>query len=88
MGTRIVTQPNGLFARFSEMVDHFTHTNMTHAEAVQCCVDEGCSTLEANAKVARGASNPGRWEEAVSIIKAAHGKFQIDLVCDTRVTLA
>lgn len=75
MGTRIVTQPNGLFARFSEMVDHFTHTDMTHAEAVQCCVDEGLSNPEAIAKVARGTANPGRYDEAVAIIKAVHGKF-------------
>jgi hypothetical protein len=75
MGTRIITQPDGLFARFSEIVDHFTHTDMTHAEAVQCCVDEGLSNPEAIAKVARGSANPGRWNEAVAIIEAAHGEF-------------
>lgn len=48
---------------------------MTHAEAVQCCVDEGLSNPEAIAKVARGTANPGRYDEAVAIIKAVHSKF-------------
>lgn len=29
MAWRIVKQPNGLFASFSDIVDHFTYTDMT-----------------------------------------------------------
>lgn len=33
MGWRLVAQPNLLFARFSEIVDEFTHLNMSESEA-------------------------------------------------------
>ena len=40
MGWMILQQPNGLYARFSSVVDNFTHCNLTRAEAVAVCHDE------------------------------------------------
>jgi hypothetical protein len=38
MGWRFVRQPNGKIARYSEIVDDFTHMNMTADEAEELCV--------------------------------------------------
>jgi hypothetical protein len=35
MAWRIVKQPNGLYARFSDIVDNFTHYNMDRNEAIE-----------------------------------------------------
>jgi len=37
MAWRIVKQPNGLLAKFSDIVDTFTNLNMTEEEALACC---------------------------------------------------
>jgi hypothetical protein len=56
MGWRIVKQPNGLLARFSDIVDHFTHYDMTEEEALDVCLGGamGVGREEARAKVDRG----------------------------------
>jgi hypothetical protein len=76
MAWRIVKQPNGLLARFSEVVDHFTHYDMTFDEAFDLCLEEwGMPKGEAFAKVARGANakTPSRWDDAVETIRVIHG---------------
>jgi imidazolonepropionase-like amidohydrolase len=82
----IVKQPNGLLARFSTIVDDFTHYGMTRAEALAVCrVDMGIA--DAEAKVARGEAddmegmggdNPSpdglnRWRDCVNTIRICHG---------------
>jgi hypothetical protein len=37
MAWRIVKQPDGLYSRFSEVVDDFTHRDMTKLEAYELC---------------------------------------------------
>lgn len=39
MAWRIVNQPNGLLARFSDVVENFTHMNMTDEQAIDVCLD-------------------------------------------------
>ena len=39
MGWRLVKQPNGLYARFSEIVDDFTDYDMDRQEAFETCRD-------------------------------------------------
>lgn len=89
MGSRIVKQPNGKLARFSEVVDNFTDCNMDRDEAILLCKDEGMSTDAATAKVQRGiddldpydysivGSGLDRWNEAVRIIEEQHGKDEL-----------
>lgn len=78
MGWRIVQQPNGMLARFSEIVDHFTAYNMTYDEAIEeCCQHMG--RIEAPDKVQRGIdAGIERFEEAIEIIEAVHGKSESD----------
>ena len=87
MANRLVLQPNKLFARFSDIVDNFTHMNMTRDEAFEVVRDDmGRSVAEQ--KIARaerdegedGASGDGlsRWRNALDTIEAIHGKGQRD----------
>lgn len=74
MAWRIVQQPNGLLARFSDRVDDFTDYNMSRFEAINCCSGYA-GWNEAREKVQRGidAGLP-RFEEAIRKIGTAHGK--------------
>lgn len=75
MGWRIIKQPNGKFARFSEVVDDFTHYNLTDTEAVYLCRYSYYMDLrEAEVKVANAIANPDRFDEAINTIKLIHGR--------------
>jgi hypothetical protein len=86
MGWRFVRQPNGLLARFSDVVDHFTHFNLTEAEAmVVCKLEYSQSHIAAQDKVLGGledwkgnsrinGSGTDRWEEALRIVGSCHGE--------------
>lgn len=85
MAWRIVKQPNGLFASFSDIVDHFTYTDMTQEQALQVC-RASMSEQEAQRKVLAavedhkpftvGVKGTGtsRWEDALETIEHVHGK--------------
>ena len=77
MGVRAVVQPNGLFARFSEVVDHFTDINMTEPEAMDVFRNE-CGSRETANKIDRAKENPGRYKECIRIIKRVHGKEEVE----------
>jgi hypothetical protein len=74
MAWRIIRQPNGLFARFSEVVDDVTHYAMTAEQAVWCCESHGLSRLDARAKVRRGLDEPSRYRAALRSIRFRHGR--------------
>ncbi len=76
MAWRIVKQPNGKFARFSENVDDFTDYDMTEQEAIAYCVEiEHMHLQEAVAKVQRALSNDvNRFVEAIDIVGKVHSK--------------
>lgn len=85
MAWRIVKQPNGLFARFSDVVDDFTHINMSETEALSVCKEEGCGEYEADKKMKAGKEDhipwtekPGsgldRWNNSIDTIKTCHGE--------------
>jgi hypothetical protein len=85
MAWRIVRQPNNLLARFSDIVDDFTHMNMTEAEALEVC-REYLGIVEAQKKVLAGVedwkpwtngvkgSGLDRWNESIQKIKSVHGQ--------------
>lgn len=86
MAWRIVKQPNGLLARFSEVVDDFTHYDMTEDEAMEVC-QEVMDYLDACYKVARGLDDEplgghrtfrgdglNRFRYCIETIAAVHGK--------------
>jgi hypothetical protein len=73
---RIVRQPNGKYARYSDVAGSFTHHNMTAEQAVEYCRENMMSRADALATVAR-ADQPATWEECLRSIRAAHGKIRM-----------
>lgn len=82
MGWRIVKQPNGRYARWSDVVDNFTDINMSRSEALEVCRQQpGMGTREAEAQVGKAdrdeiagklssGSGLDRWNEALDDLKA------------------
>lgn len=71
----IVVQPNGLFARFSSIVDHFTHYNYTEEEIIQLHVEMAAemARTEAVAAVAAARGDSTRYERVLETITHVHG---------------
>lgn len=85
MAWRFVVQPNGLLARFSDVVDDFTDYDMTHMDAVRLCIREhGMSSVDAYEKVGRGiTAGMSRWPNEIKTIRAVHG----DAVAQKRIEM-
>lgn len=82
MAWRFVQQPNGLFARFSEIVDNFVAANLTKEQAIRSCIIENnMSQWDAEAKVERAIqAGIERWHEAINTIVAVHSRKEADQV--------
>lgn len=50
MGGFIAKQPNGLYCRFSTVVDTITHMNMTEEDYINYCVERAKEEAEREAK--------------------------------------
>jgi hypothetical protein len=50
MGDVITKQPNGKYARFSTIVDNFTHINMTADEYINMCIERAVENAREDAK--------------------------------------
>ncbi len=85
MAWRIVRQPNSLLARFSDVVDNFTHLNLTEYEARELCRGYCLSEQEVRTKVRAGledwepwthgkkGNGLSRWRDCMRTIRAVHG---------------
>lgn len=85
MAWSIVKQPNGKLARFSNVIDDFTHVDMTELEAVELCREQ-MSHDDANAKVRAGiddikywtknekGTGHDRWDDCIATIANVHGQ--------------
>lgn len=94
MAWRIVKQPNGLLALWSDPVDNFTVVDMTPEEAYRECRSKGLGEAEAREKVQRGISDEviphfvertaddglDRWRDCIATIELVHGKAELDKV--------
>lgn len=93
MGWRVVKQPNDLLARFSDVVDNFTHVNLSKEDAILLCLSEyGLSIAAATEKVQGGiedwkphsakekGSGHDRWDECISSIQCIHGDAEVSRV--------
>lgn len=80
MAWRIVQQPNGLYACFSDIVDNFTDYNMTIEEATELCIGEyRMSPDEAKRKVMRAVeAGLARWFDALQTIAIVHGEQEMN----------
>lgn len=93
MAWRIVKQPNGLLARFSDVVDTFTDMNMNERQAYRLC-REDIGVQESKRKVCAGKldfipwtntpSEDGlaRWRDCLETIEAIHGKDKVAEACE------
>lgn len=72
MPGRAVKQPNGLYSRFSTVVDDFTHMNYSREELWEVFRDEGGVDC-ANGKMERADKELERWEDELETINAIHG---------------
>ena len=74
MGWWIIKQPNGRLARFSDMVDNFTHMNMTEIEAIDVCTAY-LGLYDSMSKVDLGLQDESleRWKTALRRIERVHG---------------
>ena len=77
MPARAVVQPNGLFARFSTIVDNFTHVNYTREELWKVFRDE-CGLDCADGKIERAIAEPQRFEDEIDTIKMVHGPLEAE----------
>ena len=75
MAWRIVQQPNGKLARFSDVCDDFTDVDMDFSEAVVECQSQGMSVMDAIEKVNRGIkAGNARYLECLETIRLIHGR--------------
>lgn len=84
MAWRIVKQPDGKLARFSDVVDNFTVFDMTVNEAIEIC-REDLGTIDAQQKVQSGVDDIepwtttkkghglSRWNDCLNSIVMVHG---------------
>lgn len=77
MPSRILIQPNGMYARFSTIVDDFTHYNMTKDEALDVCFEE-MGRYEAEKKVARAEENGKNFDDEIDTIRVVHGNDEAE----------
>ena len=81
MAWRIVVQPNGKYARFSDVVDNFTDYDMTRYEALDLCGWFGrYRATDANEKVANAEADSGRFDRELETVKLVHGQDEADNV--------
>lgn len=92
MPARIVKQPNGLWARFSTVVDSFTHMNMNDKEAREALVAgpfKRTSKEEVEKSMERAARDDvdgkaqkddglNRWRDSLVDIEHQHGKKEVE----------
>lgn len=91
MAWRFIRQPNDLLARFSEVVDDFTHYDLSEAEAYDLALDE-MGRADAREKVRKGMADepiPGfmerigddgldRFRDAIETVRIVHGNALAD----------
>lgn len=84
MGWFLVKLPNRLYGRFSEVVDNFTHINLTEDKIRELCKLENLTAYQTDKKVLQadkesklyetGFGDVGyRWEYALDMILTVHG---------------
>lgn len=84
MAWRIVKQPNGRLARFSDIVDDFTHLDMSEEDALALCrevmppsaatkkVQDAQDDIEPSSHNVKG-NGLSRWKDSLQSIAMVHG---------------
>lgn len=75
MGWRLIKQPNGLYARFSDVEDDFTQYNMSQEEVLQIGAEFwDVSQALLREKIGTANDDPQGFNEAIDVIRRVHGK--------------
>ena len=81
MPWRIDIQPNGKYAGFSTIVDHFIEYGMTREQAISVCIEKGMDAKSAEEKVRRGESRGvAQFLEDIDTLRLVHGDEEADKV--------
>ncbi len=72
MAWRIALQPNGKLARFSDIVDDFTHFDMSEEDARKMCESMGLGDY--TRKINAAYENPERFDQEIETIRLIHGE--------------
>ena len=73
MPAKIVKQPNGLYARFSTIVDTFTHYDMDEWDLVEMFTENG-GLKEGRRQIHKANSDPDAFAECIETVRLVHGK--------------
>jgi hypothetical protein len=76
MGQRVVVQPNGQYAWFSEIVDNFLAFDMTREEMAEF-IRERCN-CDPLPSIERAEAAPSRFLEALDVVRMVHGDHGFD----------
>jgi hypothetical protein len=71
----IVRQPNGRYARYSDVAGAFTHHSMTAEQAVEYCCGH-MTRADARSAVARS-DEPTRWDGCLKVIRKVYGRTRL-----------
>lgn len=78
MAWRMVVQPNGCYARWSDVVDDFTAYDMTREEAVELCREE-LGREDAEQKVLRAEQDLTRFETELDSVRILKGPDKAEI---------
>ena len=77
MAWRMVRQPNGKLARFSDVVDDFTDYDLSDQEAFELCRDMA-GVYVAKIKICHADAEPQRFAESLETIRLIHGNSRAE----------
>lgn len=81
MAWKLVEQPDGLLAKWSDVIDDFTDKNMSEIEAYNLCrVEHGMMEESAANKIDRARKNPSRFAECMEIINFKKTKKTMNIL--------
>ena len=84
MGWRFTKQPNNQLALFNDVLDDFTHLNMTEKEA-RTLAEQKCEMgnehiAKRKVDIALADSNLARWDDALRQVRLNHGATAVEAV--------
>lgn len=74
---RIVQQPDGLYARFSDVVQNFTHLGLSAMEVALLCRNSHKIPSDLIPPILDNAADPRLWDEALTLISEQHGREEV-----------
>jgi len=80
MAAIVIKQPNGLYGRFSSIVDNYTHYNLTGSDMFEVMRDEFGRATAREFMAKADTEYPERFEEELETIQSIHGKKEANAI--------